>query len=468
MNDFIILIFSVLHSSLAQAVGVLIVCAFVLCASYLVFRTKYKGERRFPWLKAILALVLIGYLTALFSITLFRIGGYGYGNYYNLHLFRAWREAWNSFSLKNWLNVLLNVAMFLPLGALLPLLIRHFQKWYFMLIAGFGASLAIEIIQYFSGRGMFDVDDLFANTLGAMLGFSIVMVFVCVFTKGGNRLKRSVVYAVLPVAAIASLSGTFITYYTQEYGNLQDAPAFSVNTKGITWELQCDLDGSVESAPVYQTEPFDKESCDAFGASFFEMIGAVYDDVSYYDNTTYFMNHASPAHLLIVSHLDKSYEYSYGGQDDDWAETDESTLREMLLAYDIQIPESAEFTYEGDGWHQFSVDRAIDGATMIDGTVRCRYTANGTLRKIQNNMVSYAFYKIEDVISQTEAYELLCNGSISGGDAFDYYSPEKITVLSCALEYCIDTKGFYQPIYVFEFLDSTGVFEGQSIIPALK
>lgn len=466
MNDFIILIISVLHRSLAQAIAVLILCVLVLGASYFVFQAKYKGEHRFPWLKTILALLLIGYVTVLLSITVFRGEG-GYGNV-NLHLFRAWREAWNSFSLKNWLNVLLNAAMFLPLGILLPLLIRCFRKWYFMLAAGFGVSLAIEGIQYISCSGTFDVDDLFANTLGAMLGFCIVMVFVSALTKDKNQRKRSIIYAILPIAAIAALSGTLITYYAQEYGNLQDAAAFAVNTKGITWDLQCTLNDSVESVPVYQTEPFDKESCDAFGAAFFEMIGAVYNDVSYYDNTTYFMNHASPAHFLIVSHLDRSYEYSYGGQDDDWAEKDEATLREMLLAYDIQIPESAEFTYEGDGWHQFSVDRVIDGATMIDGTVRCRYTANGTLRKIQNNMVSYAFYKNEDIISQTEAYELLCNGNISGGGTFEYYSPEKITVLSCTLEYCIDTKGFYQPIYVFELFVSDADHTFQAIIPALQ
>lgn len=105
---------------------------------------------------------------------------------------------------------------------------------------------------------------------------------------------------------------------------------------------------------------------------------------------------------------------------------------------------------------------------MIDGSVRCRYTTNGILRNIENNMVSYAFYQNKDILSQTEAYELLRKGNISIGDAFDHYSPKKITVSSCTLEYCIDTKGFYQPIYVFELLDDQGIFAGKSIIPAFK
>lgn len=467
MNDFVRFILSVLHSGLTLANAVLIVCVLVLCAVYLVFHAKYKGKRRFPWLKAILALLLLGYIVVLLSATVFRMGnGYGYAN---LHLFRAWREAWNRFSMKNWLNVLLNVAMFLPLGILLPLLVRQFKKWYFMLAAGFGISLIIEVIQFFSGSGMFDVDDLFANTLGAMLGFCVVMGFISAFTKGGNRLKRSIRYAPLPIAAIAVLTGTFIAYCVQEYGNLQDAAAFTVNMKGTVWELQCTLDDSLKSAPVYQTETFDKESCDAFGAAFFERIGADYDDVSYYDNTTCFINHASPAHFLWVSHLDRSYTYSYGGSyDNDWTETDEATLREALLTYDIHIPENAEFTYEGDGWHQFSVVRSVDGTTMTNGTVRCRYTAQGTLREIENNMVTYVFCKDEEIISKADAYDLLCKGNISYGDSFEYYAPKKVKVLSCSLKYRIDTKGFFQPVYVFELLGDDGTYASESIIPALK
>ena len=60
---------------------------------------------------------------------------------------------------------LLNIALFVPLGFLLPLLSKPFRKWYAALGAGFGVSLLIELSQFFTGRGMCDVDDLFTNTL---------------------------------------------------------------------------------------------------------------------------------------------------------------------------------------------------------------------------------------------------------------------------------------------------------------
>ena len=40
---------------------------------------------------------------------------------------------------------------------------------------GIWILLAIELVQLATARGMFDVDDLFTNTLGTMVGWSIVM-----------------------------------------------------------------------------------------------------------------------------------------------------------------------------------------------------------------------------------------------------------------------------------------------------
>ena len=70
--------------------------------------------------------------------------------------------------------MLLNIALFIPLGALLPLLAGPFRKWYAALAAGFGTTLAIESAQYMLGRGMFDVDDLFLNTLGGIFGYVLM------------------------------------------------------------------------------------------------------------------------------------------------------------------------------------------------------------------------------------------------------------------------------------------------------
>lgn len=299
MNDFVDLIISELQRSLVWAVATVVLCMLALGVSFLVFKKKYKNERRFPWPKAILILLFVGYITVVLYATIIRTSSYDYGNA-NLHLFRAWREAWNNYSLKNWLNIILNIALFVPLGILFPLLYKNFRKWYITFGSGLCFSLMIEAAQYISRRGLFDVDDLFANVLGAMFGFCIIMLLLSALRKEKKQLKQCAIYAILPFITVTSFAWITIAYHTQEYGNLKNTATFIVDTKDTVFQLKCNLDDAPTTTPTYRTVTFNKETCDTFGAAFFEMIGATYDDVAYYDNETYFMCHSSPAHFLVL------------------------------------------------------------------------------------------------------------------------------------------------------------------------
>ena len=460
MNDFLHYLLYLLRSSLLPAALAAGACTLALISAFLFHRAKYKGERRFPWAKAVSAVLLTGYLCAVLYVTVWRGDGYGW----NLRLFRAWREAWNTFSLKSWLNVLLNVILFLPLGVLLPVIWERLRKWYWTLISGFGFSLCIETAQYVWHRGMFDVDDIFTNTLGAMLGYCVVM---SIISAVGKRGKRAVRYSAFPVAVIALLCGSFAAYHIQEYGNLECAPSFKADTAGVAWSLACELDDSATSAPVYKTNTCDKETCEAFGYGFFEMIDAQVQDVYYYDREIWFAKHSSPAHFLVVSLLDGSYTYSHPIDDDVWAETNRETIENALEAFGIEIPDGAAFTYEGSGWHAFTMERVLNGDAMLDGSVRCRYTENGAIGKIENDLISYDFYKEEDIITAVEAYERLKRGGFSGGDVFESYSPCEVRVLSCSFEYEVDSKGFYRPVYVFYLVSTDEAFEEYVKVPAM-
>ncbi|MDR2360718.1 MAG: VanZ family protein [Oscillospiraceae bacterium] len=81
---------------------------------------------------------------------------------------RSWREWLRSHSAWYFVtNVLGNVALFVPFGFLLPLSMKIKQG--FVILYGFVFSLAIEIAQYPLGRWS-DIDDLWLNTLGAVIG----------------------------------------------------------------------------------------------------------------------------------------------------------------------------------------------------------------------------------------------------------------------------------------------------------
>jgi len=70
----------------------------------------------------------------------------------------------------------LNALLFIPVGLLLPMLWKRFEKWPATLLCGFLFSLSIEIIQLFSDSRITDVDDLLMNTVGTLIGFIIAVI----------------------------------------------------------------------------------------------------------------------------------------------------------------------------------------------------------------------------------------------------------------------------------------------------
>jgi len=74
-------------------------------------------------------------------------------------------------------NTVGNIALFLPLGILLPLLSDRFNSMRRVLLLAAGLSLSIETIQFLSrfigSPRAVDIDDVLLNTLGACLGLVV-------------------------------------------------------------------------------------------------------------------------------------------------------------------------------------------------------------------------------------------------------------------------------------------------------
>lgn len=96
---------------------------------------------------------------------------------YNLEPFKEIRRFYhyrNQVGMKAFLmNVVGNVIAFMPCGFFLPIVSRRGRRWYNTLLLVFGLSLCIEVTQLVCKVGSFDVDDLFLNTSGGILGYLI-------------------------------------------------------------------------------------------------------------------------------------------------------------------------------------------------------------------------------------------------------------------------------------------------------
>ena len=68
-------------------------------------------------------------------------------------------------------NLVGNVALFVPLGWLLPEIGRPFRGVFRTVFFAVSLICLVEILQYLTGLGSCDIDDLILNTVGVLTGY---------------------------------------------------------------------------------------------------------------------------------------------------------------------------------------------------------------------------------------------------------------------------------------------------------
>ena len=140
----------------------------------------YKSRKRTRIIGKVLFILYVGF------IVWFLIFSDWYGRtgvmqeyHYNLELFREIRRFWDYREQVGYFamvtNLLGNVLIFVPFGFFLPMASRY-RSFFSTLYASFGLSLCVEVFQFVTKVGSFDVDDLLLNTIGGVVGYIIFMI----------------------------------------------------------------------------------------------------------------------------------------------------------------------------------------------------------------------------------------------------------------------------------------------------
>lgn len=107
-------------------------------------------------------------------------------------------------------NVLGNVLLFLPLGLLLPVLFRRIKdSTKAVLCCGACVSFMIEAVQFIFALGSTDIDDLWMNVFGVLVGAWIYR-----FIRKIARSEAAVLWSVLILLTAAGLAGTGALFVT--------------------------------------------------------------------------------------------------------------------------------------------------------------------------------------------------------------------------------------------------------------
>ena len=124
----------------------------------------------------VMTALCIIYLLYLLTVTVFlREGNFEvkirselipFKNLYNIFKNKTYREL---------IEVIANILVFVPYGFLLKSIMP--KKKYLPIALGAVTTVSIEIIHYFSKRGVFDVNDMINNLIGVLIGCGIYLLF---------------------------------------------------------------------------------------------------------------------------------------------------------------------------------------------------------------------------------------------------------------------------------------------------
>lgn len=444
------------YLELGVALVLLLTLAFFL-GYFLIYRKLCKGTRKFEFKRLGLYAVFVCYLVIIFGATMLSRGDGWQGNA-NLHLFYSYREAWNAFSATEWRNIILNILLFLPFGCLLPFVSKRFKAFWKTCFAGFALTLAIEVVQLVLKKGIFEVDDIFDNTLGAIIGYGcyrILMFTISIIKKKKDeKLLPVLCYQIPAIVIIGAFSIIFTAYNNQELGNLRSNYIFKINNVTVSSDIHYSADEADVS--IYQLHVADEKETGEQAKEMFELFGLGIDNrrTDIYENSTIYYSDGGNRLSMWIEYAGNSYKYTDFDElflEDTPEENandnaSEEEIRTALGTMNIILPEGMEFENVGDGEYTFTANQILSGTTLYDGTISCNYTKNKKISELNNSLIAFKEYKKFPIISEKEAFERMEEGMFN----YPYADKVKIKVYGINLEYEIDSKGFYQPVYVFD------------------
>ena len=137
-------------------------------------------RKRYQRLGKVLIVVYIGFVFYFLLISeVYGRTGEMQDYHYNLVLFKEIKRFWNYRNqlgiFSAYANLAGNILIFVPFGFFMPVACVR-RNLFATATEAFLLSLLIEVIQLITRVGCFDVDDLFLNTLGGVIGYIIFLI----------------------------------------------------------------------------------------------------------------------------------------------------------------------------------------------------------------------------------------------------------------------------------------------------
>ncbi len=447
-------ILNLLKSYLLLGIAVILFISIIFLIGYgLIYRKIMNGRKTINKKRLFLYGIMICYLTVLIGAVFLSRNAGVYGDV-NLHLFSSYKEAYHKMKESLFWNIILNILLFVPMGFLLPFYSDKLKRIYKIVPLGFFVTLLIEIIQYVLKLGIFEMDDIFNNTLGTLIGYCIFMIFYHLKNK---IYKKYTTLYILPVfITIFAFWGIYIKYQRQEFGNLEFQYNYTVNMKNVNIENKVSFSKETQTKPVYYKKRLTETETKEIAEHLFKRLGTEINenDTMLYEDTAIYK---ADSYSLWIDYIDGSYSYS------DFSESSGGTIlpvkqgesreniEKALKQFGIELPKSVEFKEikENHLPYTFTVNMEFQDNQLQNGSLQCAYYEDGTIKNITNHIITYNKIKESEIISEETAYNEILAGHFRYSKTY-MGKLENIVIKDIKIQYVLDTKGYYVPVYAFE------------------
>jgi len=285
-----------------------------------------------------------------------------------------------------------------------------------------------------------------------MIGYGFYRLFMFIVKKWKKQEAKAletVCFQIPVLVTLTSFAFIFGIYEMKELGNLPSS--YIVRQQDVQLTTELDFSSEESKAIVYRTSVTDVAGTREVAEKIFGTLGCGIDEsrTDIYEDEVLYWSEGDNRLSIWVHYAGMTYNFtnmsaSYS-DDNEKGNKLNATESELLLALEkmgVTIPEGAVFEQK-DEQYLFTTDRIVKDGKMYDGSIRCEYTTEGVISHLTNSIIEYEDYKSFPIISEKEAFDRLGKGYFLGVDGKDY------EVLGVTLDYELDTKGFYQPVYAF-------------------
>lgn len=456
-----------------------IVAACIVGLSYVTYTLyrKRDGSKKASALQFSALFLLLSWFTIVMILTTFSRGAHFEG-WINFQLFSDYMNAWHQWSLSELQLIIFNMLMFLPLGFLLPLLGTKYRRFMPVLLISLVVTMSVELIQMFTRRGIFELNDILHNTIGSIAGYFVIRAIQEQLEHRKLKVQSLLKAFGIPLFFTVFFFVAIIVYDTKELGNLSIRPVTTQNMEQVDIVLNTKLNKESSVVSLYYSEQLHNKD---YGESQVELLKSTFQ----YSQKGGVRTEGYNRMWFLLDESNNEFMFNYNLKDGTWSvdplnydlvPTVVENLNKYRAFYENWLitnrlmPEEAIYSTQDSNtirWErQQSVQQiAFEENDFFEGFIMLipSHNINEPIN-IFYTMKENVFVRKVNIISPAKAYEEVLDGNFYMYN--DLTEGDKLIVDGYELDYIYDSKGYYQPVYIFSGKVNDDYWE--AAIPAIS